>query len=174
MTQSDNPAGNSTDNPAGNPAESHANSSTGNQANERDGLGFLLADSVRMIRKVAAAKFETEGMTLAQAKALLGVKRFEGIRQVDLAEYMEIQPITLARLLDQLAEAGLIERRKDPSDRRAFRLYLTPEAAPVVARFKATSSHWQREILSGLDDAEVETLFKALDHIRARLSAMSR
>jgi len=141
---------------------------------EREGLGFLLSDTVRMIRKVAAVRFETEGMTLAQAKALLGVKRFEGIRQVDLADYMEIQPITLARLLDQLADSGLVERRKDPTDRRAFRLYLTPAAEAVVANIKAVSSQWQEEILTGLDTAEVEVLFKALNHIRAKLSDMTR
>ena len=141
---------------------------------ERDGLGFLLSDAVRMIRKVAAVRFESENMTLAQAKALFGVKRYEGIRQVDLAEYMEIQPITLARLLDQLADSGLVERRKDPNDRRAFRLYLTPEGEVVVDKFKTASALWQQEILAGLNEAEVETLFKALDQIRANLSEMTR
>src|SRR5688572_24630980 len=87
---------------------------------EQESLGFLLTDSLRLTRRIAARYFEEYNMTLAQARALLGVFRWQGIRQVDLADFMEIQPISLARLLDQLAEAGLIERRPDPKDRRAF------------------------------------------------------
>ena len=70
---------------------------------EQESLGFLLTDNLRLTRRIAARYFEQYNMTLAQARALLGVFRWQGIRQVDLADFMEIQPISLARLLDQLA-----------------------------------------------------------------------
>ena len=76
-----------------------------------DSVGFLIADVLRLMRRRFAKHLKPSGLTLAQARALVYISRREGLRQVELAAVMEIQPITLARIVDQLAEAGLVERR---------------------------------------------------------------
>jgi len=141
---------------------------------QKESLGFLLADAMRLTRRVASKRFEAHQMTLAQAKALMGVWRQQGIRQVDLADQMEIQPITLARLLDQLSASGLIERRQDPNDRRAFQLFLTPAANPALQMISEASRLLQSQALAGLTGAEVATLFRALNKVRENLSASTR
>lgn len=141
---------------------------------EQESLGFLLTDNLRLTRRIAARYFEQYNMTLAQARALLGVFRWQGIRQVDLADFMEIQPISLARLLDQLAESGLIERRPDPKDRRAFQLYLTPAAAPMVKLINDASREFQAKALAGFTEEQKEGLLSGLNKLRENLTALSR
>jgi len=141
---------------------------------EQESLGFLLSDNLRLIRRIAARSFEKYQLTLAQARALLGIFRWPGIRQVDLADFMEIQPISLARLLDQLAETKLIERRPDPSDRRAFQLYLTPAAAPVVKLINEASREFQGKALSGFTEEQKNALFYGLNQLRENLTLMSK
>ena len=85
---------------------------------EQNSLGFLLADVYRFMRRAFAEKLAGDSaLTMAQARALLFVSRREGLRQVELADLLEVKPITLARLIDQLVHHGLVERRPDPSDR---------------------------------------------------------
>ena len=141
---------------------------------EQESLGFLLTDNLRLTRRIAARYFEQYNMTLAQARALLGVFRWQGIRQVDLADFMEIQPISLARLLDQLAESGLIERRPDPKDRRAFQLYLTPAAAPIIAMINKATREFQQKALAGLSPEQVEALFHGLNVMRENLTLLGK
>ncbi|WP_082191408.1 MarR family winged helix-turn-helix transcriptional regulator [Cellvibrio sp. pealriver] len=141
---------------------------------EQENLGFLLADNVRLTRRIAGHYFEQYQMTLSQAKALLGVRRWQGIRQVDLADFMDIQPISLARLLDQLAQQGWIERRPDPKDRRAFQLFLTPAAAPIVKMITAASAEFQQRALAGLSAEQQQALFVGLNKVHENLMAMSK
>ena len=141
---------------------------------EEESLGFLLTDNLRLTRRIAARYFEQYNMTLAQARALLGVFRWQGIRQVDLADFMEIQPISLARLLDQLADSGLIERRPDPKDRRAFQLYLTPTAAPIVKLIKQASREFQTKALAGFTQEQSDALFFGLNKLRENLTALNK
>ncbi|MGL6645389.1 MarR family winged helix-turn-helix transcriptional regulator [Aeromonas caviae] len=96
-----------------------------------DTLGFLIGDVQRLMRRQFQQQLEGSCLTLAQARALVHIARSEGIRQVDLAERLDIQPITLARQLDQMADNGLVERRNDPNDRRAHQLHLTEGPPPI-------------------------------------------
>lgn len=141
---------------------------------EEESLGFLLSDNMRLTRRLAARYFEQYNLTLAQARALLGVFRWQGIRQVDLADFMEIQPISLARLLDQLAESGLIERRPDPRDRRAFQLYLTPAAAPIVKLIKEASREFQTRAMTGFTREQRDALFFGLNKLRENLTLLCK
>lgn len=141
---------------------------------EEESLGFLLNDNMRLTRRIAARYFEQYNLTLAQARALLGVFRWQGIRQVDLADFMEIQPISLARLLDQLGESGLIERRPDPKDRRAFQLYLTPSATPIVKIIKEASCDFQDKALAGFTAEQRDALFSGLNKLRENLTLLSK
>lgn len=139
-----------------------------------DGMGFLVADVARLMRRAFQSRLEGTTLTYAQARALAWLARREGLRQVDLAEQLEIQPITLARLVDQLALAGLVERRPDPDDRRAYRLFLTPAAAPRLAEVRAIAQAIAAEALAGLDAREAAGALDALRRIRDTLGAARR
>src|ERR1700730_16237183 len=93
-------------------------------------FAFILNDVARLLRTYADYKAAQFGMTRAQWAVLVRLDRFEGLNQSELAHMLDLQPITLTRLLDKLCDSGLIERRPDPADRRAKRLFLTPAARP--------------------------------------------
>lgn len=139
-----------------------------------DHVGFLVADVSRLMRRAFQARLDGADVTYAQARALVWLARQEGLRQVDLAEQLEIQPISLARLVDQLAEAGLVERRPDPDDRRAYRLYLTAAAAPRLAEIRAIGEAVRTEALAGLDARQAAATLDGLRRIRATLASPRR
>ena len=87
-----------------------------------------------MLQTYADQRARQFGISRAQWAVLVRLDRNEGLKQSELAEMLDLQPITLTRLLDRLADNGLIERRADPNDRRANRLYLTPAARPLLER----------------------------------------
>src|SRR5207237_4472081 len=91
-------------------------------------LGFLSHGIARLIRKRFDQRARGLGLTRAQWQVLAHLARHEGINQAGLAEILEIEPITLGRLIDRMEEAGWVERRQHPSDRRARQLYLTAQA----------------------------------------------
>jgi DNA-binding MarR family transcriptional regulator len=138
---------------------------------QEETLGFMLANVSRLMRRDFERRLQGTPLTLAQARALVYISRHEGIRQVDLAELLEIQPITLVRLIDQLAEAGLIERRADPDDRRAYQVYLTAAAAPQLAVVKRATAATRARALRGLDAAEAAAVMAALQRMRSNLAA---
>jgi len=137
---------------------------------QQDSVGFLVADVSRLMRRAFQKRLEGSSLTLAQARALVYVSRNEGVRQVDLAELLEIQPITLARLLDQLADTGLVERRAAPQDRRAYHVFLTPAAAPHLAAIAQVIKAIWDDGLRGLDAQQAEAVAFALRTMRDNFS----
>src|SRR5262245_59394633 len=97
-------------------------------------IAFLISDLARLLKTYVDQQARRYGMTRAQWQVLVRVERNEGLKQSELAEMLDLQPITLTRLVDRLYENGLIERRPDPNDRRAKRLFLTPDARPLMER----------------------------------------
>ena len=138
----------------------------------RDGLGFLLADVSRLMRREFARRMDgrLSILTFAQARALVHLARSEGLRQVELANLLEVQPITLARLIDQLDARGLVERRADPDDRRAHRLFLTPAARPHLDAIREVAASVRGDALRGIDAAQAAALSATLARIRANLA----
>ncbi|HEY4774600.1 MAG TPA: MarR family transcriptional regulator [Xanthobacteraceae bacterium] len=116
---------------------------------ERD-LAFLLSDVARLLRTYADQEARQFGMTRAQWAVLFRLERVEGLKQSELADMLDIQPITLTRLIDRLCDSGLIERRGDPHDRRAKRLFLTPAARPMLDRLAVVSAELMANVLAGL------------------------
>jgi DNA-binding MarR family transcriptional regulator len=92
-----------------------------------------------------------------------------GLRQIELAEALDVEPITLCRMIDRLEEAGLVERRRDAADRRAWRIHLTKEAAPVLAKLEAMGTAFNADILAGITDADREAARRVLAGIRNNL-----
>ena len=138
---------------------------------QQDTLGFLLADVSRLMRRAFQQRLQGSDLTLAQARTLVRISRHQGIRQVELAELLEIQPITLARLIDQLAAAGLVERRSDPHDRRAYQLFLTAAAAPQLDAIQRVGEAIRIDALQGFSDDEAAQVMVTLRRVRDNLSA---
>lgn len=136
----------------------------------QDSVGFLIADVLRLMRRHFAGQLKATGLTLAQARALVYISRREGLRQVELAALMEIQPITLARIVDQLDDTGLVERRADPGDRRAYQLFLRPAARAPLAKVTQASDQVRQQALRGLAPREAAALADALNRVRENLA----
>ncbi|MCB1884912.1 MAG: MarR family transcriptional regulator [Geminicoccaceae bacterium] len=131
---------------------------------------FLLHDTARLLRRRFDHRARELGLTRAQWQALVILKRSEGINQAGLAELMEVEPITLCRLIDRMEEGGWVERRPDPHDRRARQLFMTEKAKPIVARMRVIAEAVQAEMLDGLDEAERAALEASLARLRTNLS----
>src|ERR1700685_3778174 len=95
-------------------------------------LGYLLHEVARLLRKRFKQRARNSGLTRSQWQAIAYLSKNEGIHQAGLAELLEIEPITLVRILDKLAERGLIERRQHPTDRRTWLLFLKEAARPLL------------------------------------------
>jgi MarR family transcriptional regulator, transcriptional regulator for hemolysin len=133
-------------------------------------FGFLLHDIARLMRKRYEQRARPLGLTRAQWQVLAHLQRHEGINQSGLAELLEIEPITIGRLLDRMEEAGLVERRADPADRRARRLFLTERARPMLERGRVLGDEVRAAAFIGLDAAERESLIDMLLRVRGNLS----
>jgi MarR family transcriptional regulator, transcriptional regulator for hemolysin len=132
-------------------------------------LAFSINDVARLLRTYADQKAALFGMTRAKWAVLARLDRFEGLKQNELADMLDLQPITLTRLLDGLADNGLIERRADPNDRRAKRLYLTPAARPLLERLGELGEELMGTALAGLDKSEIAQLLASLAAVKDNL-----
>lgn len=135
-------------------------------------VGFLLSDSARMLRRIFNSRVAPMDLTQAQWRGLAYLARHQGLNQVSLADLMEVQPITVARLIDKLVAAELVERRPDPRDRRAQLLFLTDKATPLLTKMSEVGEATNSIALSGFSPEEVETLLSLLSRIRANLGTL--
>ena len=137
-------------------------------------IAISVIDAARMLKTYADQRARQFGISRAQWTVLIRLDRCEGLKQSELAEMLDLQPISLTRLLDRLAANGLIERRPDPNDRRANRLYLTPAARPVIEELSHLGEDMMATVLGGIDDAAREQLLRDLgvmkDNLRAAIS----
>jgi DNA-binding MarR family transcriptional regulator len=136
-----------------------------------DSLGFLISDVSRLMRRRFDERARLIGVTRAQWRTLTMLARHEGINQGGLADLLEVEPITLCRMIDRLEEAALVERRRDPADRRAWLIFLTPKAHPLIAQLRGLADGMIEDALHGLDDARRTELTETLSAIRSNLNA---
>jgi MarR family transcriptional regulator for hemolysin len=122
-----------------------------------------------MLKTYADYKASQFGITRAQWVVLVRLDRFEGIKQSELAEMLDLQPITLTRLLDRLCDSGLIERRADPNDRRAKRLFLTPAARPMLERLGDLGDELMATALEGVQREAIEKMVAQLAIVKENL-----
>lgn len=139
-----------------------------------DSLGFLISDVSRLMRRRFDQRARLIGVTRPQWRTLVTLSRNEGLNQGALAELLEVEPITLCRMLDRLEEANLIERRRDPADRRAWRIFLTPKARPLLDQLHSLADGMFESALEGLSTGQRDALVASLESIRANLSADPR
>jgi MarR family transcriptional regulator for hemolysin len=138
-------------------------------------IAFTIMDVARMLKTYADQRARQFGISRAQWAVLIRIERSEGLKQSELAELLDLQPISLTRLLDRLADNGLIERRADPNDRRANRLYLKPAAKPLLGRLSELGADMMETVLEGLDAKSIDRMLKELgtlkDNLRRAISA---
>ncbi len=140
---------------------------------ERRQLIAQLVESSRILRNYIDHRAKQRGTTRAQWVVLYRLRAQEGLSQVDLAEILELQPISLVRLLDRLVEQGLLERRHDPKDRRANRLYLTAAGRKLVDDLDGLRDAIATEVLHDIPDEAVATSLAALRELKHRIKALS-
>lgn len=134
-------------------------------------IGYLLADNSRLARWAFDQQVREIGVTGPQARLLLMLERTPGQNQGCYAERLEVEPITLCRMVDRLEEAGLVERRRDPGDRRAWHLYLTEKSRRIVEQLQHAVDRLVEDMLDGLDQAERAEFGRLLSTIGSNLSA---
>lgn len=135
-----------------------------------DKLGFLIHDSARLFRKRFEKKGALYGLSAAQWRLLVRLVKDEGVAQARLAELLEIEPISVSRLLDRMEEGGWIERRQDASDRRVRMIFPTDKSRQAFAAIKAVAGEVYDVALAGLTDEERLILVKGLSTIIENLS----
>jgi DNA-binding MarR family transcriptional regulator len=139
---------------------------------EHASIGLLLIDTGRVLRKRFEQNVRGTGLTRAQWQVLKEVFVNEGLNQGALAELLDVEPITVGRLVDRLERAGLIERRPNPTDRRAWSLYLRPAAHPLLETLKGISAETRAELLQGMSDVEIDEAMRLLGRMKDNLIAI--
>ena len=132
-------------------------------------FAFTIMDVARLLKTYADQRARQFGISRAQWAVLVRIDRNEGLKQTELADMLDLQPITLTRLLDRLAENGLIERRADPNDRRANRLYLKPVAKPLLDRLADLGANMMETVLAGISATSIERMLKELGLVKDNL-----
>lgn len=134
-------------------------------------IAVAVTDVARMLRTYADQRARQFGISRAQWVVLMRLHRSEGLKQSELAEILDLQPISLTRLLDRLAQNGLIERRSDPNDRRANRLYLTPAAHPLLKQLSSLGQEVMDTVLQSIDAPAQERMLRDLETMKDNLRA---
>jgi MarR family transcriptional regulator for hemolysin len=132
-----------------------------------------LVESSRLLRNFIDHRAKGRGTTRAQWIVLFRLRDQEGLSQVDLADVLELQPISLVRLLDRLVEHGLVERRQDPKDRRANRLFLTSAGRNLVDDLDSLRDAVATDVLQGVSTASLQTSLETLRDIKERIKSLA-
>jgi MarR family transcriptional regulator, transcriptional regulator for hemolysin len=135
---------------------------------------LLLGDVARLIRTRADARARAFGMTLAQWKILVRLEGQPGVSQNELAALVEVEPISVARLVDRLEGRGFVERRADPSDRRIWRLHLRPAALPMLKEIAKVRRELNEILVANISAKERETAINCLLQMKCNLTAEQR
>ena len=136
---------------------------------ETPDLLFLLHDVARLLRHEADRRASTQGLTRAQWVILFWLSRQPGLSQKELSELLEVEPITVARLIDRLESRGLVERRPDARGRRIWRLHLLPPAEPVLAAMQIERAAIHRMATTHIDTETEATMIEGLRKMKATI-----
>jgi DNA-binding MarR family transcriptional regulator len=134
----------------------------------RDPL-VLVNDVARMVRTLADARARDHGMTLAQWKLLVRVEQQPGMSQNELAALIEVEPITIGRLIDRLERRGMVKRCPDPSDRRIWRLHLTEACEPMLKEISKARAEINDILTAGLEKKDIESVLDCLLQMKTNL-----
>jgi DNA-binding MarR family transcriptional regulator len=135
-------------------------------------FGYLLSDVTLLFRKHFDRRAVKFGLTRAQWRATKMLYHRPGLRQTELAEFLEMEPIAVGRVIDRLQAAGFVERRPDPRDRRAWRLYATEQAHEVVDDMERIARGLRRDATAGIDHDEMAQMIAVLTRIKENLQVL--
>jgi len=133
-------------------------------------LPFEISETAHALRKAFDRRACGHGVTRAQWKVLFRLNRNPGMRQIELADMLDIEPITLSRIIDRLEESDLVERLADPTDRRAWRLHVTAKAQPLIEKLRAIADDMLAEAFAGIDPKDIEITRQVLGRVRENAS----
>ena len=135
-------------------------------------FGFLVQDVARLMKRHFERRARHTGLPLTrrQAAVLLHVSRQQGVSQAEIAARLDMEPISLVRMLDKLCEEGLVERRAHPTDRRVRTLWLMEAAQPVVRQILQINEEIRAEAFAGLGPGARDALTEALAAVKENLS----
>lgn len=133
-------------------------------------LGFELHTAARLLKRNFDRRAKAHGLTRSRWQVLWILNKQQGMKQAELAERMDVAPISLTRQIDLLQGEGLVERRQDPQDRRCFRVFLTAAAAPVLKTLHALAGETRGQALAGISAEEQHQLLNLLSRVRENLS----
>jgi DNA-binding MarR family transcriptional regulator len=129
-------------------------------------LPFEIGETAHALRKAFDRLAVGMGVTRAPWKVLFKLTRQPGLRQVELADMLDLEPITLCRIVDRLEEAGLVERTRDPEDRRAWRLHVTAKAQPLIDKLQGVGAELVEHAFGGIDPKDIATTREVLARVR--------
>lgn len=132
-------------------------------------IASLIGEISHLQRRNFNRRARDFGLTQPQWRAITILRRAEGINQATMADILDLQPISLARLIDRMAAAGWVERRPDPGDRRAVQLFLTPKAEPFLAEMREAAQEIYEQATAGLSEQDRELLLRCLGVIKSNL-----
>jgi DNA-binding MarR family transcriptional regulator len=131
---------------------------------------FEIGETAHALRKAFDRRAVGLGVTRAQWKVLFRLTRKPGLRQIELADMLDIEPITLSRIVDRLEEAALVERVADPADRRAWRLHVTAKGQPLVEKLHGLADEMIAEAFAGIDPKDIQITREVLGKVRENAS----
>jgi len=137
-------------------------------------FGYLLSDVTLLFRKHFDRRAVRFGLTRAQWRAIKMLHHRDNLRQTELAEVLEMEPIAVGRVIDRLQAAGFVERHADPSDRRAWRLHLTEQSRSVIDGMQEISSGLRKDATAGIDGAELAQALAVIGRIKDNLQALEQ
>ena len=132
-------------------------------------LAWEIGETYRSLRRYYDRRAAALGVTTAQWRVLAWLGHSPGLKQVELAERLDVEPITAGRIVDRLEEAGLVERQPDPVDRRAWRLVLTAKAGPIIAKLTDLAEEMSDEAFADFDTEELEVMRTRLARMRSNI-----
>lgn len=135
-------------------------------------FAYQLGDLTRLMRTQFDRRATKFGLTRAQWRALKTIAREPGLSQRALAEHLEMEPIPIGRVIDRLEQAGFVERRADPADRRLWRLHVTDKAHAVVDDMNLIATELREEALKGLSQQDFDVFRRVLEQIKRNLAAL--
>lgn len=143
-----------------------------NTSDTRSTFVYPLLDVTRLMRKHFDRRAEPLGLTRAQWRCLKSIYRQPAISQKALAEFLEMEAIPIGRVIDRLQQAGFVERRADPNDRRVWRLHVTDKASGVIDDMEIIAAGLRDDALIGIGDAELAACVDVLERIKQNLNAL--
>lgn len=130
-----------------------------------------IVETAHLLKREFDRRVAVLGSTRAQWRVLVKLSRRDGQKQVELAEALDVEPITLCRMVDRLEEAGFVERRRDDADRRAWRIHLTAKAGPVLAELERLADEIHADMLAGISTEHRAIASGVLARVRDNVNA---